>query len=40
MTINKSDRQTFDTVGIDLHKDVFNYGQLYINFLLSFRVRT
>ncbi|KYN14600.1 ATP-dependent DNA helicase PIF1 [Trachymyrmex cornetzi] len=37
MTINKSQGQTFDIVGIDLRKDVFNHGQLYVAFS---RVRT
>ncbi|EFN60707.1 Uncharacterized ATP-dependent helicase YHR031C, partial [Camponotus floridanus] len=37
MTINKSQGQTFDKVGIDLRKDVFNHGQLYVVFS---RVRT
>ncbi|KYN07868.1 ATP-dependent DNA helicase PIF1, partial [Cyphomyrmex costatus] len=37
ITINKSQGQTFDRVGIDLRKDVFNHGQLYV--ALS-RVRT
>jgi len=32
MTINKSQGQTFDKVGIDLCKDVFNHGQLYVAF--------
>ncbi|XP_067215659.1 ATP-dependent DNA helicase pif1-like [Linepithema humile] len=32
MTINKSQGQTFDRVGIDLRKDVFNHGQLYVAF--------
>lgn len=38
MTINKSQGQTFDRVGIDnsrkdiLRKDIFNHGQLYIAF--------
>jgi len=32
MTINKSQGQTFDKVGIDLRKDVFNHGQLYVAF--------
>ncbi|XP_044591401.1 ATP-dependent DNA helicase PIF1-like [Cotesia glomerata] len=30
MTINKSQGQTFESIGIDLHKDVFNHGQLYV----------
>ncbi|KYQ52386.1 ATP-dependent DNA helicase PIF1, partial [Trachymyrmex zeteki] len=37
MTINKSQGQTFDKVRIDLRKDVFNHGQLYVVFS---RVRT
>jgi len=37
MTINKSQGQTFNKVGIDLRKDVFNHGQLYVAFS---RVRT
>ncbi|XP_043463735.1 uncharacterized protein LOC122499439 [Leptopilina heterotoma] len=32
MTINKSQGQTFDMIGIDLRKDVFNHGQLYVAF--------
>ena len=32
MTINKSQGQTFDKVGIDLRKDIFNHGQLYVAF--------
>ncbi|EZA46987.1 ATP-dependent DNA helicase PIF1, partial [Ooceraea biroi] len=32
MIINKSQGQTFDRIGIDLRKDVFNHGQLYIAF--------
>jgi len=32
MTISKSQGQTFDKVGIDLRKDVFNHGQLYVAF--------
>lgn len=32
MTINKSQGQTFDKIGIDLRKDVFNHGQLYVAF--------
>ena len=32
MTINKSQGQTFDRVGIDLRKDVFNHRQLYVAF--------
>ena len=30
MTINKSQGQTFKKIGIDLHKDVFANGQLYV----------
>ncbi|XP_057329852.1 ATP-dependent DNA helicase PIF1-like [Microplitis mediator] len=30
MTINKSQGQTFDKIGIDLRKDVFNHGQFYV----------
>ncbi|KYM98545.1 ATP-dependent DNA helicase PIF1 [Cyphomyrmex costatus] len=32
MTINKSQGQTFEKVGIDLRRDVFNHGQLYVAF--------
>ena len=32
MTINKSQRQTFDKIAIDLRKDIFNRGQLYVAF--------
>jgi len=32
ITINKSQGQTFDRVGIDLRKNVFNHGQLYVAF--------
>lgn len=32
MTINKSQGQTFDKIGLDLRKDVFNHGQLYVAF--------
>lgn len=32
MTINKSQGQTFEQVGIDLRKDVFTHGQLYVAF--------
>ncbi|XP_043481756.1 ATP-dependent DNA helicase PIF1-like [Leptopilina heterotoma] len=37
MTINKSQGQTFDKIGIDLRRDVFNHGQLYVALL---RVRS
>jgi len=30
VTINKSQGHTFDRVGVDLRKDVFNHGQLYV----------
>ena len=30
MTINKSQGQTFENVGIDLRKDFFNHGRLYV----------
>lgn len=30
MTINKSQGQTFEEVGIDLRSEVFNHGQLYV----------
>ncbi|XP_044591985.1 uncharacterized protein LOC123270113 [Cotesia glomerata] len=30
MTINKAQGQTFDRIAIDLTKDVFNHGQLYV----------
>ncbi|XP_034936444.1 uncharacterized protein [Chelonus insularis] len=30
MTINKAQGQTFDKIAIDLRKDVFNHGQLYV----------
>ena len=30
MTINKSQGQTFEKIGLDLCKDVFNHGQLYV----------
>ncbi|XP_031788343.1 ATP-dependent DNA helicase PIF1-like [Nasonia vitripennis] len=30
MTINKSQGQTFDKIGIDLRRNVFNHGQLYV----------
>ncbi|XP_074099927.1 ATP-dependent DNA helicase pif1-like [Cotesia typhae] len=30
MTINKAQGQTFHKIGIDLTKDVFNHGQLYV----------
>lgn len=32
MTINKSQGQTFEKITIDLRKDVFNHGQLYVAF--------
>ena len=32
MTINKSQKQTFDKVGLDLRRDVFSHGQLYATF--------
>ena len=32
MTINKSQGQTFDRIGVDLRKNIFNYGQLYVAF--------
>ncbi|XP_044005869.1 uncharacterized protein LOC122850876 [Aphidius gifuensis] len=32
MTINKCQGQTFEMVGVDLRKDVFNHGQLYVAF--------
>jgi len=35
MTINKSQGQTFDRIGIDLRRDVFNHGQLYSYFKSS-----
>jgi ATP-dependent exoDNAse (exonuclease V) alpha subunit len=31
MTINKSQRQTYDRVGVDLQKNVFTHGQLYVS---------
>ena len=30
MTINKSQGQTFKRIGIDLRRDVFTHGQLYV----------
>ena len=33
MTINKSQGQTFDIVGVDLHHPVFTHGQLYVALL-------
>ena len=30
MTINKSQGQTFERIGLDLRKDVFSHGQLYV----------
>ncbi|XP_063981490.1 uncharacterized protein LOC135164764 [Diachasmimorpha longicaudata] len=32
MTINRNHGQTFDEIGIDFRKDVFNHGQLYAAF--------
>ncbi|XP_034945108.1 uncharacterized protein, partial [Chelonus insularis] len=32
ITINKAQGQTFDMIGIDLTKDIFNHGQLYVAF--------
>lgn len=32
MTINKSQGQTFDKVGVDLRRPVFDHGQLYVAF--------
>ncbi|XP_043266625.1 ATP-dependent DNA helicase pif1-like [Venturia canescens] len=32
MTINKSQGQTFDKISVDLRRDVFNHGQLYVAF--------
>ena len=32
MTINKSQGQTFETVGIHLNEPVFSHGQLYVAF--------
>ncbi|XP_057322519.1 uncharacterized protein LOC130665907 [Microplitis mediator] len=32
MTINKAQGQTFEKIGVDLTKDVFNHGQLYVAF--------
>jgi ATP-dependent DNA helicase PIF1 len=32
MTINKSQGQTFDKVGINLRTPVFSHGQLYVAF--------
>ena len=37
MTINKAQGQTFSNVLIDLQKDVFSHGQLYVAIL---RVRS
>ena len=30
MTINKAQGQSFDRVGLLLHRDVFSHGQLYV----------
>ena len=30
MTINKAQGQTFRKIGIDLRRDVFSHGQLYV----------
>lgn len=30
MTINKSQGHTFDKIGVDLRRDVFNHGQFYV----------
>ena len=32
MTINKAQGHTFDKIGVDLRKDVFTHGQLYVAF--------
>ena len=32
MTINKSEGQTYDKIGIDLRHPVFTHGQLYTAF--------
>ena len=32
MTINKSQGQTFEYVGVDLTEEVFSHGQLYVAF--------
>ena len=32
MTINKSQGQTFEKISVDLRRDVFNHGQLYVAF--------
>jgi hypothetical protein len=32
MTINKSQGQTLDFVGLDLENEVFSHGQLYVGF--------
>lgn len=32
MTINKSQGQTFDKIAIDLRKNIFSHGQLYVAF--------
>ena len=30
MTVNKSQGQTFDKIGIDLRKELFTHGQFYV----------
>ena len=30
ITINKSQGQTFDCVGVDIRREVFDHGQLYV----------
>ena len=32
MTINESRGQTFEKIGVDVRKDIFNHGQLYVAF--------